>query len=378
MTRKSRSLIVKFTLLSALALVSCGKTQEPPAGGRIAIPPALESVFDGYSPVRPLPFQFAPLLPYSRARDLEVLLFSSGSTAFQGVLMPARYIPLVAAWAAPFDVPLPASVRPDVAESVGGREAPLCLPVTMDCGVLVVREDLWRELGLAPPVSIAALRECAMAFQCRRGQRDVIDSDLPPDELFWDLAWSFEGAADPRLYSFSKVHALRFIQEFGLGQKLAGALDPEEDLRSGETAALFTSMDRAAALCRADPRLKMWPMPSGKGPAVVLYTGWCLAQTQASPAKDEALAELLDPSFQDYLSRKGFLPAAVPPAGEPVSVRTALEGTVFHGAPMLGASGDEIVSEGLLDATQGGMSAEEALRRAAARLQARASQGDGS
>ena len=61
-----------------------------------------------------------------------------------------------------------------------------------------------------------------------------------------------------------------------------------------------------------------------------------------------------------------------------MSVRTVLEGTIFHGEPMLGASGDEIVSEGLLDATQGGMSAEEALRRAAARLQARASQGDGS
>ncbi len=362
-------------LLGLLLLANCEGAQQPPAGGRIAIPPALESVFDGYAPPRPLPFQFAPLLPYSRARDLEVLLFSSGSTAFQGVLMPARYIPLVAAWAAPFGVFLPASVRPDVAESVGGRESPLCLPLTLDCGVLVVREDLWRGLGLAAPTSIAALREGALAFQCRRGQRDVIDSDLPPDELFWDLAWSFEGAADPRLYSASKVHALRFIQEFGLGQKFAGALDPVEDLRSGEAAALFTSVDRAAALCQADPRLKVWPIPSGKGPAVVLYTGWCLAQAQASPAKDRAMAGLLDPAFQDYLSHQGFLSAVVPPDGEPASVRTALGGTILHGAPMLGASGDEIVSEGLLDATQGGMSAEEALRRAAARLQARAAQG---
>ena len=359
-----------LALALALAMAGCGPPVPPAQPVRVAAPPLLAATFSSFPGGGSPPLEFIPLQPYSRARDLEVLLFSSGSQAFQGVILPARYIPFVATWLDPFDGALPSAVRPDVAESVGGPKRPLCLPLTFDCGAMVVRHDLWSQFGLPRPTSLAALRDAALTLRARRGDmEDVIVSDLPVDELFWDLAWSFEGAPDPELYKPAKVHALKFIQEFG-GVRGVGAQQGERDLSDGKAAVLFTSCQRAIELCRSDRRLAPWPIPSTRGRAYAIYSGWCLAKEDCPADVERAIASLMGQGFQAFIRKGGLIPtAAKEDAGETIG-GPILDNTTVHGAPMLGASGDEIVNEAILDATQGQMLAEEALRRAAARLQA--------
>lgn len=364
-------LALASALVMTLAMAGCGTPVQPAEPVRVAAPPLLAASFSYFPGNGRPPLEFIPLQPYSQARDLEVLLFSSGSQAFQGVVLPARYIPLVATWLDPFDEALPKGVRPDVAESVGGPTRPLCLPLTFDCGAVVVRHDLWSEYHLPRPVSMASLRDAALTLRARGGDLgDVIVSDLPADELFWDLAWSFEGAPDPELYSPAKVHALRFIQEFGAVRGAGAPGQGEQDLLDGRAAVLFTTCQRALELCRSDGRLAPWPLPATKGRAYAIYSGWCLAKGDCPAAAERAMDTLMGQEFQTFVKRGGLMPTAAPGDAGGTAGLPILGNTTVHGAPMLGASGDEIVTEAILDATQGQMSAEEALRRGAARLQA--------
>lgn len=311
--------------------------------------------------------------PYARARDLEVLLFASGSLAFQGVVIPGRYLPLLHPWLTPISVVIPPDVRPDVARSIGAP-SPLALPLTVDFGVLVIRRDLWASLSLPPPSSLASLREAWLTLRSREpATRPAIATDLPVDELFWDLAWSFEGRADTGLYTFPKVHVLEFIREFHLDRTLSQEQDPMEELRTGRSPALMTSLKEGLRLCSTDSKLAIYPLPSGPGGALAIYNGWCLVKLSGNRDVERGMARFVAMPFQRHLADEGWV-SALSTLPVPAAARTAWEKTELQAAPDLGGAGDEIVLGAILDATQGPMTPEEALRRGAARLSAQGGQ----
>ena len=364
-------------LAFALLLMEACSAEYPlhSANIRVAVPPvlgpALSSVVGseraGYS------VEFVEMHPYARARDLEVLLFASDSLAFQGVVIPGRSVTLLRPWLVRMSVKLPAEIRGDIARTMD-PSSPLAFPLTADFGVLVTRSDLWRSLALPPPTSLAGLREALLALRSRESAtRSAIVADLPVDELFWDLSWSFEGGADPALYTFPKVHVLEFIREFRLDRRLASENEVVEELRTGRSAAAFTSLQRGLRLCAGDPRLSVLPLPSGSGRALALYNGWCLAKLSADSEVERRLAHFMALPVQRQLAAAGWVSvlSTVPVAA---SGRVAWASTELQAAPDLGAAGDEIVLGALLDATQGPMTAEESLRRGAARLRAQGGQ----
>lgn len=312
---------------------------------------------------------FVALRPYARARDLEVLLFSSRSTAFQGVVVPGRYLPTLRPWLGTYPKGTLEGIREDVAQSVGG-DSPIALPLTLDFGVMVTRRDLWSEFALPSAATLAGLRDAMLTLRSRAaGMEEPIASDLPIDELFWDLGWSFEGEASENIYTFPKVHALEFIREFGVGHAPKTG-EPLADLMGkGKKAVAFTSLQKALVMCRRDRRLALWPLPARSGRALVLYNGWCLARPLGSASHPSVLSRLGEEPFQEHLAHSGLVsarPSKDPPSAE---VDFVLRRTDVHGAPELGPGGDEIVLEALRDTTETGMSAEEALRRGAARLE---------
>jgi hypothetical protein len=308
--------------------------------------------------------------PYARARDLEVLLFASDSLAFQGVIIPGRSVPLLRPWLMKMSTKLPSDIRQDIARAMD-PPSPLAFPLTTDFAVLVTRVDLWRSLALPPPTSLAGLREALLALRFREsGTRPAILTDLPLDELFWDLAWSFEGRTDSDLYTYPKVHVLEFLREFRLDRRLPSEGEIRDELRKGRAAVAFTSLQHGLRLCAEDSRLGLLPLPAGHGKAQALYNGWCLARLSADDEVERRMARFMSPSFQRALAAGGWVSVLgalpIPPAG-----RAAWESTELYATPELGAAGDEIVMGALLDATQGPMTAEEALRRGAARLRAK-------
>lgn len=214
-------LLVLVAIISGLAGCAPANDGRPPR--RIAAPPVLVPVFSKDLPPSMGEATFVPLRPYDRARDLEVLLLSSGSTAFTGMIIPGRSVQLMRRWVRPLPATWLNGVRPDVAASLKGPDGVWALPVTLDGVVLVYRKDWWRKLALPPPGSLAALRDGLLGIRANiAGVETPVLCSVPVDELFWDLAWSFEGRPDPAIYTYPKVHALRFMQEFALSSSGGG------------------------------------------------------------------------------------------------------------------------------------------------------------
>ena len=268
---------------------------------RVAVPPVLAPALGSFCEPGQRPTDFVEMHPYGRARDLEVLLFSSGSLAFQGVVVPGRSLPSLHPWLTALSLALPEGVRPDVVRSLGGA-SPLAVPLTVDFGVLVVRKDVWSALALPPPSNLASLREVILILRSKDpALRSGIGTGLPVDELFWDLSWSFEGRADTRLYTFPKVHVLEFLREFHLDRTLAPGKATLEELQTGRTVALFTSLQRGLQLESEDARLAILPLPSATGKALAFYNGWCAAKLSGDRDIENGLARF---------RRTFFVPAA--------------------------------------------------------------------
>jgi|WetSurMetagenome_2_1015567.scaffolds.fasta_scaffold50826_2 hypothetical protein len=367
MLRNASARILAIAL--ALWSLGCATETEPAGRSRIAVPPSMLGIFESYAPAGKVGLTFVGLRPYSRARDLEVLLFSSRSTAFQGVVVPGRYLPTLAPWLGTYPKGFLQGVREDVADSVGG-DNPVALPLSLDFGVMVTRRDLWAEFGLPSPSTLAGLRDAMLTLRSRaQSLGDPIASDLPLDELFWDLGWSFEGEASNNIYTFPKVHALEFIQEFEVGRASRPGESLGDLLAKGKRAVAFTSLQRALAMCRKDRRLALSPLPAPSGRAIVIYNGWCLARPLGGAGDSGVLTMLEEEPFQEHLVRSGFVGARPSKDPPPAEEDFVLRRSEVHRAPSLGPGGDEVVLEALRDATETGMSAEEALRRGAARLE---------
>ena len=127
--------------------------------------------------------------------------------AFQGVVIPGRYVPLLHPWLVPMSVKLPSDIRMDMRLQPGPSVAP---GVSPDCRLWCLGDPL----GPLEDPFTSASRQLGQPFEkhswlCAQGggHGPAIRTDLPVDELFWDLSWSFEGKADTALYTFPKVHA---------------------------------------------------------------------------------------------------------------------------------------------------------------------------
>ena len=367
-----------LAVMAAVALsLSCSRSGPVRSARRVGVPPDMLRVLEEGPDTGMGSIQFVALRPYDRARDLEVLIFASGSPVFSGIVLPGRWVPLVSAWAEPFPAKGFAKVRPDVIESLRSSRGLLALPITLDGVLMVYRADLWDELHLPAPRSLAALREAALHLSARRSELSKpIVSDVPADQLFWDLAWSYEGQASPELYSYPKVHALGFIKEFGLAQEPGTEPAGEQLLLQGHSAALFcTAFEARKLLAPGSPHastLRAARIPSMQASGHCIYSGWCLARPLGSDLGKGSWAGISGERYQRYLKEHRCEPVLQDEkdGGDPVSL--AFASTQFHAPPDLGEGGDEVVLGAILDATQGSMDAEEALRRAEARVRRRA------
>jgi len=360
-------------LLLLLAASACSPPPEAQGPQRIGVPPELEKVLTFGPHAGLAPATFVTLRPYDRARDLEVLLFASRSPAFAGMVVPGRWVGLLAPWTRPLPAEWLKGVRPDLAASLATKDGVLALPLTLDGPVLLYRRDLWSSMDLPQPDTLAGLREALLRIASLHPEVDTpAASDLPEDQLFWALAWSYEGKDSPNLYSYPKVYALRFMQEFSLADRSEEAEPGSALVREGRAAVLFCTGHEAEGLLEtsATPsRYAVAALPAASGQAHCIFDGWCLMRPAGGLADPSTWRTLLSEPFQTYLRKKGWQPVLESGDGQRGGpVFTAFRHTQFHAPPALGPQGDEIVMGAIQDALAGPMAPEEALRRAEARL----------
>ncbi len=357
-----------FVFLSIVLLAACGAKEEWRPATRLGVPPQLESLFAGAKWPSAYSFSAVPLRPYDRAHDLEILLLSTKSNAYDGIVVQARFVPLFSQWTKPFSKKLEDGIRPDLAESLEGAGGLLALPLTIDAPVLVYRKDLWKKYSMSEPGNLAGLREDMIAWRSWRGDASpALLSSVPETILFWSLAASFEGENSNALYRSSTVHVLRFMREFGLREK--GARNAWGSLSSGETAAAFMMASQAAALWQEggpmDQVAAIVPLPSSFG-AMAVNDGWCVVGYSLPEEAPGVSAALVSPDFQGEVAKAGSCPAlsSVPaPAVPPFS---ALSKTRVIAVPA-GWEEETFLRQAIADALEGNVDPEEALRRAEAR-----------
>jgi len=357
-----------FAIIVILAMMACGTRDEWRPAPRLGVPPQLESLFVSAKWPSSVPVSAVSLRPYDRAHDLEVLLLSTHSTAFDGIVVQARFAPLFSQWTKPFPKNLEDGLRPDVAVSLESANGLVALPLTADAPVLVYRKDLWKKYFLPEPATLAGLREDMIALRSWRKETDQpLCSSVPETLLFWSLAASFDGENASSLYSSSKVHVLRFLSEFSL--KAKEPRDAWNALASGQTAAAFMMASQAAALFGEGGPLSQSvaaaPLPSAFG-AMAVNDGWCVVG-ESLPVEAPAVAKaLVSYDFQAAVSKAGFLPVlatAPKPDGAPFM---ALSRTKLISFP-IGWEEESFLGQAIADVLEGNVDPEEALRRAEAR-----------
>lgn len=365
-------------LLAALLLgaLACGGTGPPEREeGRVAVPPALAEGLGRAFREAGVPLRAVPLRPYERARDLEVLLLSSGSTAYDAYVIRATSLPLLQPWLAP--VPAEgAGWREDVRQALRTeREGYVAgFPLSCDGPVLLLRQGAAPGWGEATgQYDLLELENALERGATVEGRPARLLTTLPPAVLFLSLAWSDEGGQGGAglLPEGAANRAVAFLQRRFLGPP-APVEEAEEALLRGEAEGIFCWASEAEALLNRrqgrGPALGLRPMPHRGAFAQAPFGGWVLVWPLAGGGegrcrevfrKQERLAEAL--------ARAGFCPPARPSSPAPSAAEATLLATRLRDLPFT-APQLEVLDQAVADAVEAGIAPEQALRRARARL----------
>lgn len=358
--------------------IACGRPDpKQDQGARVAVPPFLAGPLGASFKEAALPVKAAPLRPYARAEDLEVLLLSSGSTAYEGYVVRATSLPLLRPWLAPLAANA-AAWREDIRESlaVAHRGFFEALPLCSDGPVLLIRSGVPGQKDPAGASGGLADLESALEGRAKGGRGALrLRTTLPSAVLFLGLAWSDAGEAGggSSLPEVSAVRAAAFLQRWLAAPPVA----PEEAgelLARGEAEGLFCWASEADSLfAKAGGEkgpLRVSPLPH-RGPwAVAPFCGWVLVRPKGNGHGSDLQAlckrqEIL----QERLSREGFAPVGKRPGRPSSPGEAALEATRLCGMAFTAAE-LQILEEAVADAVEAGIAPEQALRRARARLAA--------
>ncbi|MEW5764679.1 MAG: hypothetical protein ACOYXN_01370 [Acidobacteriota bacterium] len=359
-----------WALTTALLAASCGPRQAgPPQIPRVATPAGLTRTLEAASAHGRLGWTFAPLTPSARARDLEVLLFSSGSTAYDGYVLRASSLSVLRPWLRPVEPVAAGALREGLGACVpvqNGRW--LALPLTVDAVAFASRE----EDGVPERMTLEALDRWAGARAFHGEGEPTLGSTVPPLELFWALAHG-EGVSDlpgEAVYGAPQIRALAFLQRHGLEPPP----DPQEAVdaflegrRKGVFVWASEVKDLVARARSAGVSCRVTEAPHRGETARTLYGGYVWACPSSVVAPRDGVA-LLGPAVQETLALAGHLPAAAGLPAQNVEAERALSRTRLVAPPDLGPRGQEILEGALMDALDAEFSAEEALRRAQARI----------
>lgn len=354
-----------FLLVSVLILSSCS---QGPAGKkdefRIGIPSGHMSLFRGRELSPLADFNMIVLKPEERARNLEVLIFSTRSSAFDCVIVPAPTAPILEKWADPFPMEWAQEVRPEVLGQFVREGKLFALPLTLDFPVFVYREDVFRDNGLPLPESLGAMRDSLRKLSRKRNAGLL--STVPEETLFISLLASEEGSAPVRFYSRSAINLMDLFYEFDL--RPVTALDARLGIGRGEAVGAFVQLSEVGRIMKESRDkgvfLKVSPLPAtGKNMAV--YNGLCLMGYGLGGKNLKALRSFVEEPFQSGLVAAGYAPV-LKKDYQIGALKAAVDPTVIIPCPF-GWEECEILRDAIKDVLVNGLAPEGSLRRAEAR-----------
>jgi len=311
---------------------------------------------------------FLPIVPEDRTQDLALLLLSSGSKAYSGLILSNDRLALLAPWLEEVSLVEPEAYRRDVVQGLRLGSRYVAMPLSVRVPVMVYRKDLWARYGLDPPATPMALERAAGVLEkASDPTRGRIRTIVPAEELLWSLSWGARGDFSTALYEREKIQALGRIASWEIGGEAYGS---RRDFLEARLAGLILYSDQARRLLY-DARLEskedlvgLAPVPSMHG-ARSLNAGFSLLiMGKADDAAD--WRTFSSEGFYAWVRAQGWdTPCALQdPRGDPIG-KLAAE-TRFPPF-LLPQELRHYARDAVEDVLAGAATAEEALRRACAR-----------
>lgn len=352
-------------LVSVMVLLSCSQSRAGKKDEfRIGIPSGHMSLFRGRE-ISPLAdFNMIVLKPEERARNLEVLIFSTRSSAFDCVIVPAPTAPILEKWADPFPMDWGREVRPEIMGEFVRDEKLYALPVTLDFPVLVYREDVFRGNGLPLPESLGAMRDSLRKLSGKRNAGLI--STIPEETLFISLLASEEAAPPVRFYSKGAINLLDLFYEFDL--RPVSALDARLGIGRNEAVCAFVQLSEVGRIMKESRDkgifLRVAPLPATEK-SMAVYNGLCLMGYGLGGKNLKALRSFLEEPFQSGLVSAGYVPV-LRNDYQIGALKTAVDSTTIIASPF-GWEECEILRDSIKEVLVNGLAPEGSLRRAEAR-----------
>jgi ABC-type glycerol-3-phosphate transport system substrate-binding protein len=332
---------------------------------RIGIPARDMRLFKGrdISPIAG--FNMIVLKPEEKARNLEVLLFSTHSGAFDCVVVPASTAPILGKWADPFPASWGSEIKDEIMKPFHNGNGIYALPITLDFPVFIYREDIFRDNSMPRPQNLGLLRESLKKLPGKKGAGLV--STLPEELIYLSLLSSEEGEIPVRFYSPGALRLLNFFYEFDLRQ--ATGLEAEAAIQKNEAVAAFVRLSEAGKILRESRDkgifLKIAPLPC-TSKSYSVFDGLCLMGYGFSRKNLKALHSFIDEPFQSDLASMGYAPV-IKKDYQLGPLQDAVSATNVISNPF-GWEECAVLREALLDVLEGGQDPDSALMRSEARL----------
>lgn len=357
----------RILVLALVFLIICcsPKKIEKAQTARIGIPVEALSLFDIQKDPFLDNFRMITLKPEERVKNLEVLLFSTKSSAFDGIVVPSRTAPVLKEWASCFPTEWKKELNKEVLNLFTTENGIYALPLNFDFPVFIYVKEPFNDLP--EPKNLGFLRDDIRHLQ-RRGKANIgLVSTVSEDVLFLSLLASERGIPPERLYDYHSVKLMEFFKEFDLSKiKIHQA---ESMLLSGSATAAFVKLSECSALLE---KLKkqglnavVTPLPSTLK-SFSIYDGFCLMGYNFDDTKIKLFKHFLEEDFQ-----KGFINKGIYPIIETQNVdspcRNAIENTTVIGFPFEW-EGLNFLKESIDDVVVYGDDPESSLVRAEARL----------
>lgn len=310
-------------------------------------------------------FRIITLKPEERVKNLEVLLFSTKSSAFDGIVVPAITAPILKDWASPFPAEWEDNINKDVVPIFKTENGIYALPLNLDFPVFVYIKESFE--ALLEPKNLGILRDDLRYLKKTKDIKAGLVSSVPEEILFLSLFSSERGVPPDRLYEYHSLKLMEFFKEFDLSQIKIHQV--ESSLARGDSVAAFVNLSECFSLSQKIKNqgftLIVTPLPS-TSKSFSIFNGFCLMGYNFESKKMDDLKHLVEKDFQLGFLQRGITPV-IKIDREPIFCEDVIKKTFLIGLPVRW-EGMNFLKESIGDVLIYGDDPETALVRAEARL----------
>lgn len=309
-------------------------------------------------------YRLITLKPEERVKNLEVLLFSTKSSAFDGIVVPAKTAPVLKKWAVCFPQEWKNNLNKGVLDLFTTDEGIYALPLNLDFPVFVYLKEPFT--SLPEPKNLGFLRDDLRYLKRRKMTKEGLVSTVSEEILFLSLLASERGIPPDRFYDYHSLKLMEFFQEFSLYKMKIHQV--ESMLLNGNAVSALVKLSECPLLVekleKQNIEVVVSPLPSTLK-SFSIYDGFCLMRYNKDESRLKLLKHLVEEDFQKRFFSRGITPIAN--VKEENLCKNVIERTTVIGFPFEWEAMN-FLKESILNVVIYGDDPESSLVRAEARL----------